>query len=174
MRLFLIAAIPLVLSVPAQMAIGINKIKVIALAALAGSVVNLPISCYLTDAAGCVRSDLGYRADHAVLESSGTRHLLLSCSGDRPANLPETDAWPSLAGAAALICFDWCDSFDAFPSPSSGHTALVLAVLPAGLASDRRHYRLHRRLLAGACRAQRLGRAFRQSATTMSQPRHLV
>lgn len=48
MRLFLIAAIPLVLSVPAQMSIGMNKIKVIALAALAGSLVNLPISCYLT------------------------------------------------------------------------------------------------------------------------------
>ena len=48
MRLFLIATLPLVLSVPAQMAIGINKVKVIALASLAGSVVNLPISCYLT------------------------------------------------------------------------------------------------------------------------------
>jgi O-antigen/teichoic acid export membrane protein len=48
MRLFLVAALPLVLSVPVQMSIGINKIKVIALAALAGSIVNLPISCYLT------------------------------------------------------------------------------------------------------------------------------
>jgi Na+-driven multidrug efflux pump len=48
MRLFLLATIPLVLSVPIQMSIGINKIKVIALAALAGSVINLPISCYLT------------------------------------------------------------------------------------------------------------------------------
>jgi O-antigen/teichoic acid export membrane protein len=48
MRLFLIAAIPLVLSVPAQMAIGLNKVKVIALSSLAGSLVNLPVSCYLT------------------------------------------------------------------------------------------------------------------------------
>ena len=48
MRLFLVAAIPLVLSVPVQMAIGLNKIKVIALAALVGSLVNLPVSCYLT------------------------------------------------------------------------------------------------------------------------------
>jgi O-antigen/teichoic acid export membrane protein len=47
MRLFLIAAIPLVLSVPVQMSIGLSKIKVIALAALAGSLLNLPISCYL-------------------------------------------------------------------------------------------------------------------------------
>ena len=48
MRFFLLAAIPLVLSVLVQVSIGLNKIKVIALAALAGSVVNLPISCYLT------------------------------------------------------------------------------------------------------------------------------
>ena len=52
MRLFLIAAIPLVLSVPVQMCIGINKIKVIALSVLAGSVINLPISCYLTTRLG--------------------------------------------------------------------------------------------------------------------------
>src|SRR5262249_25823647 len=48
MRLFLLAAIPLVLSVFTQMAIGLNKVKVIALSALAGSVVNLPVSCVLT------------------------------------------------------------------------------------------------------------------------------
>ena len=48
MRLFLTAAIPLVLSVPVQMAIGMKKIEVIALAALAGSLINLPVSCYLT------------------------------------------------------------------------------------------------------------------------------
>jgi O-antigen/teichoic acid export membrane protein len=47
MRLFLVAAIPLVLSVPVQMSIGMNKVKVIALAALVGSLVNLPVSCYL-------------------------------------------------------------------------------------------------------------------------------
>ncbi len=52
MRLFLVAAIPLVLSVPVQMAIGLNKVKVIALAALAGSLVNLPVSCYLTSRIG--------------------------------------------------------------------------------------------------------------------------
>lgn len=48
MRLFLVAAIPIVLSVHVQMAIGMNKISVIALAALAGSVINLPLSYALT------------------------------------------------------------------------------------------------------------------------------
>jgi O-antigen/teichoic acid export membrane protein len=48
MRLFLIATVPLVLAVHAQMAVGMNKIAVIALAALGGSLINLPISYYLT------------------------------------------------------------------------------------------------------------------------------
>jgi O-antigen/teichoic acid export membrane protein len=52
MQLFLAAAFPLVLSVPVQMAIGMSKIEVIALAALAGSIINLPVSCYLTARVG--------------------------------------------------------------------------------------------------------------------------
>lgn len=52
MRLFLTAALPLVLSVPVQMAIGFNKVPVIALAALAGAVVNLPVSYVLTKRIG--------------------------------------------------------------------------------------------------------------------------
>ena len=48
MQLFLVAALPLVLSVLVQMAIGIGAIRVVALAALAGALVNLPLSYYLT------------------------------------------------------------------------------------------------------------------------------
>ena len=48
MQLFLVAALPLVLSVLVQMAIGVNAIKVVALAALGGAIVNLPLSYYLT------------------------------------------------------------------------------------------------------------------------------
>jgi O-antigen/teichoic acid export membrane protein len=52
MRLFLVAALPLVLSVLVQMSIGINRVKVIALAALAGAVINMPVSCFLTSKLG--------------------------------------------------------------------------------------------------------------------------
>jgi O-antigen/teichoic acid export membrane protein len=48
LRLFLIGVIPLVISVHVQMAIAKGKIEVIALAALVGSLVNLPLSYYLT------------------------------------------------------------------------------------------------------------------------------
>ncbi len=48
MRLFLVAALPLVLSVHVQMAIGMNAIRVVSLAALGGALVNLPLSYFLT------------------------------------------------------------------------------------------------------------------------------
>ena len=89
MRLFLVAALPLVLSVPVQMAIGLNKIKVIALAALAGSLVNLPFSCYLDRAAGRLGRDLGHGADDALLQPAGAGPLRLPRAEDRPADLPE-------------------------------------------------------------------------------------
>ena len=54
MQLFLIGALPLVLAVLVQMAIGVGAIKVVAIAALAGSLVNLPISYYLTLKLGVV------------------------------------------------------------------------------------------------------------------------
>ena len=92
MRLFLIAAIPLVLVGARTDGIGINKIKVIALAALAGSVINLPISCYLTIRAGRVRGHLGNRAHHAVLEFARARRLPVPRFGDQPADLPEAHA----------------------------------------------------------------------------------
>ncbi len=44
MQLFLIGTLPLLLAVPVQMAIGMGKIRVIALASLAASIVNLPLS----------------------------------------------------------------------------------------------------------------------------------
>ncbi len=52
LRLFLVAALPMVLSVLTQMAIGMGKIKVVALAPLVGSLVNLPLSYYLTTRLG--------------------------------------------------------------------------------------------------------------------------
>jgi O-antigen/teichoic acid export membrane protein len=52
LRLFLVAALPLALSVPAQMAIGLGKLKVVALSPLVGSLVNLPLSYYLTTQLG--------------------------------------------------------------------------------------------------------------------------
>jgi O-antigen/teichoic acid export membrane protein len=52
LQLFLIAALPLALSVPSQMAIGMGRIEVVAISPLVGSLVNLPLSYYLTTRIG--------------------------------------------------------------------------------------------------------------------------
>ncbi len=48
LQLFLVATLPLVLSVVVQMAIGMGKIQVVAISNLVGAVLNLPLSWYLT------------------------------------------------------------------------------------------------------------------------------
>lgn len=52
LQLFLVATLPLVLSVVVQMAIGMGKIEVVAISNLVGAVVNLPLSYYLTTRLG--------------------------------------------------------------------------------------------------------------------------
>ncbi len=52
LQLFLVATIPLVLSVIGQMAVGMGEIKVVAVSSLAGALVNLPLSYYLTTRLG--------------------------------------------------------------------------------------------------------------------------
>ena len=107
MRLFLIAAIPLVLSVPVQMAIGLNKIKVIALAALVGSLVNLPVSCYLTARLGVAGVIWG-----TVLTTLFSNllvpgvYVFRELQIDPRTYLKRTLSAP-MAGAAALIAVTW-------------------------------------------------------------------
>ena len=48
LQLFLVATLPLVLSVIGQMAVGMGQVKVVALSSLAGALVNLPLSYLLT------------------------------------------------------------------------------------------------------------------------------
>jgi O-antigen/teichoic acid export membrane protein len=52
LQLFLVATLPLVLSVVVQMAIGKGKIEVVAISNLVGALINLPLSYYLTTRLG--------------------------------------------------------------------------------------------------------------------------
>jgi O-antigen/teichoic acid export membrane protein len=52
MQLFLVAALPLVISVLVQISIGLGRVEVIAYAALGGALVNLPLSYVLTTRIG--------------------------------------------------------------------------------------------------------------------------
>ncbi len=107
MQLFLTAAVPLILSVPVQMAIGINKIEVIALAALGGSLINLPISCYLTSRIGVAGVIWG-----TVLTTFFSNLLVPGLYVFRVLKIDlrtylRRTLSPPLTGAAALILATW-------------------------------------------------------------------
>jgi O-antigen/teichoic acid export membrane protein len=139
MRLFLAAAVPLMLAVPVQMAIGLNKIKVIALAALIGSLVNLPVSCYLTWRLGVSGVIWG-----TVLTTFVSNLLVPGLYVFRELKIDlatylKRTAGPPLAGGAALIAATWALGL-LMPVPGPGtpagpRTTLLIAHLAAGTAA---------------------------------------
>jgi Na+-driven multidrug efflux pump len=104
MRLFLLSTAPLALSVLVQMAIGLGRIRVIALAALGGSLVNLPLSYIWTRVAGDVSGVIW----GTVLTTWVSNGLVpgLYCFrtlGIRPSEFLRRTLLPPLVGAAALV-----------------------------------------------------------------------
>ena len=123
------------LSVPVQMAIGLNKIKVIALAALAGSLVNLPVSCYLTRRLGVSGVIWG-----TVLTTLFSNllvpgiYVFRELKIDLRTYLKRTLTAP-LVGAAALVATTWALRI-AMPvpptRPAGSRTTLLVAHLAMG------------------------------------------
>jgi Na+-driven multidrug efflux pump len=131
MRLFLIAAIPIVLSVPVQMSIGLNKVKVIGLSALAGSLFNLPISCFLTARLGVAGVIWG-----TILTTLFSNFLVPGIYVFRvleidPRTYLRRTLIAPLAGGASLIVMTWVlrqlmPNANAGPAPWSRALSLVL------------------------------------------------
>jgi hypothetical protein len=119
MRLFLVATMPLALSVLVQMSIGLNKIQVIAVAALAGSLVNPPVSCSLTARLGVAGVIWG------IVLTTLFSNLLVP--GIYVFRVLKVDPWvylrgstaAPLAGAVALILATWALRF-LFPVGPTG------------------------------------------------------
>src|SRR4051812_918503 len=127
LRLFLIATIPLLISVQVQMAIGMNRIEVIALAALAGAVVNLPISYFLTRTLGVSGVIWG-----SVLTTLFSNLLIPGIHVVRVLDirartyLTRTLGAP-LAGASLLVAVTWAIRLVA-PPELRGNTLLVRSI----------------------------------------------
>jgi hypothetical protein len=131
MRLFLIAAIPIVLSVPVQMSIGLNNVKVIGLSALAGSLFNLPISCFLTARLGVAGVIWG-----TILTTLFSNFLVPGIYVFRvleidPRTYLRRTLIAPLAGGASLIVVTWVlrqlmPNANAGPAPWSRALSLVL------------------------------------------------
>jgi hypothetical protein len=108
MRLFLVATLPLVLSVLVQMCIGMGKLRVIALAALAGSVVNLPLSFIWTWLSGDVSGVIW----GTVLTTLFSNLIVpgLYCFRElsvSPSTFLRRALGPPLVGSAFLIAASW-------------------------------------------------------------------
>jgi O-antigen/teichoic acid export membrane protein len=124
LRLFLIATIPLLISVQVQMAIGMNRIEVIALSALAGAVVNLPISYFLTLRMGVAGVIWG-----TVLTTLFSNLLIPGIHVARvldihPGTYLTRTLGAPLAGASALLAVTWVLRLAA-PPTLHGTTVLV-------------------------------------------------
>jgi O-antigen/teichoic acid export membrane protein len=122
LRLFLVATAPLVLSVLVQTGFGVNKPEVIALAALGGSLVNLPLSFYLTRRLGVAGVIWG-----TVLTTLFSNLLipgayLFRVLKIRPGTFLTRTLSAPAAGATALLLATWAlRSFSPLhPSPRGG------------------------------------------------------
>ena len=107
LRLFLVGTIPLLISVQVQMMIGMGRIRVVALAAIAGAIINLPLSYYLTRRIGVAGVIWG-----TVLTTLFSNllipgvHLYRVLAIDARTTLVRT-LGPPAAGALALVAATW-------------------------------------------------------------------
>jgi Na+-driven multidrug efflux pump len=128
LRLFLVATIPLVITVQVQMAIGMNKIEVIALSALAGALINLPISYTLTLRLGSVAGVIWGTVLTTLLSNLLVPGLyVFRVLNIRPATYLVRTLSAPLAGAGALVTTTWLVRLAA-PPALRGTTVLVRAL----------------------------------------------
>lgn len=164
MRLFLIATLPLFVAVHVQMAIGMGRIAPIAWAALAGSVVNLPLSYALTLRIGVAGVIWG-----TVLTTLVSNLLLPGWHAFRVLDVRPGEYWKRtlsapLAGAVGLVGASLALGrfLPAWPLPPGGfaqraypfllHLAVGLLAYTAGylaMPAGRGDFRLLTRRLAG-------------------------
>jgi O-antigen/teichoic acid export membrane protein len=121
LRLFLVATLPLVLSILAQMAMGVGKIDVIAVSALSGALLNLPSSWFLTRRIGVAGVIWGTVATTLVSNGLVPGVFLFRLLKVDPRTFLTRTLSAPLAGAAALIAATWTFALvlPAAPSPGS-------------------------------------------------------
>lgn len=124
LRLFLVATLPLAISILVQVAIGLGKIAPIALAALAGSLVNLPLSYLLTVRIGVAGVIWGSVLTVVVANLIAPGIYVFRVLDIRPSEFLRRTLAPPLAGAAALVGATWLFRL-AVPADPMGPGALA-------------------------------------------------
>ena len=121
LRLFLVATLPLVLSILSQMALGFGKVHPIAISALAGALVNLPISWFLTRRIGVAGVIWGTVL--TTLVSNGLVpgiYLFKVLAVDARTFLARSLSAPA-AGALALVIASWAFHQNLPAGPTADH-----------------------------------------------------
>lgn len=137
LQLFLVAALPLVISVLVQASIGLGKVEVIALAALGGALVNLPLSYVLTLRIGMPGVIWG-----TVLTTLISNLLVPGIYAFRlleiaPLTFLRRVLGPPLAGAAALgVTLGLARALGFDPSPTGPTANALLRLTPALLPAE--------------------------------------
>jgi O-antigen/teichoic acid export membrane protein len=107
MRLFLVATLPLGLSVLSQMAIGLGRVELLSLAPLAGALVNLPLSFYLTTRLGVSGVIWGTVLTTLISNLLVPGVYLFRLLAIRPAVFAVRTLGPPAAGAGVLLATAW-------------------------------------------------------------------
>ncbi len=117
LRLFLVATLPLMLAVIVQMAIGMGKIRVIAVSALVGSLVNLPLSYFLTRRIGVAGVIWGTVLTTLVSNLLVPGVYAFKVLEIRYGTFFARTLGPPLAGACALMAACWAFGSAVPPGP---------------------------------------------------------
>jgi O-antigen/teichoic acid export membrane protein len=128
LQLFLIATLPLILSVHAQMAIGLGKVEMVSLPPLAGSLVNLPLSYYLTVRLGISGVIWGTVLTTLISNLLVPGVLLFRFLDVRPSLFLARTLGAPLAGAALLVAASW--AFRRAVPPEPVGTTIASRALP--------------------------------------------
>jgi Na+-driven multidrug efflux pump len=164
MQLFLAATAPLVLSVLVQMATGMGRVRVIALAAMAGAAVNLPLSYAWTYVTGDVSGVIWGTVLTTLFSNLLVPGVYCFRTLDvRPGEFLRRSLGAPLAGAALLLPAAWLARGLVAPGAVAGASRLVRALpllghLSVGVAAYVAGYAL---APSGRADLAGLGRKFR-------------
>lgn len=120
MRLFLIAALPLLIAIPVQVAIARGRFDAIAVASLIGSMVNLPLSYFLTIRLGVVGVIWGSVLTVVFANLIAPGVYVFRLLEIRPRAFLARALGAPLAGAAALLAASWAFRSIVSPAPPPG------------------------------------------------------
>jgi O-antigen/teichoic acid export membrane protein len=130
MRLFLIAALPLLIAIPQQIAIARGRFDAIAIASLIGSMVNLPVSYVLTIRLGVAGVIWGSVLTVIVANLIVPGWYVFRLLDIRPAAVLTRTLGPPLAGSAALVIAAWAFGAVMRADPPAGHSLTWVRAWP--------------------------------------------